>query len=93
MISEEYRGLKELIDQRFEKVDEQFKKVDQRFIELETGLRTTAAETRAHFDAVAEKFRDDVRKIADGYDHHTTALDDHEARLQRLEQARLRFDG
>lgn len=60
---------------------------------LETALRTTAAETRAHFDVVAERFRDDVRTIADGYDQHTTVLDDHEARLQRLEQARLRFDG
>ena len=84
------------VDRRFELIDRRFEQVDQRFIELEANLRAeiraAAVETRAHFDMVAEKFAGGVRKIAEGYDHHTTVLDDHEARLQRIEQARLRFD-
>ena len=100
MSSDEYRELKELIEQRFGGLEGRFgglegrfDGLEGRFAAIEAALLTTAAETRAHFDVVAEKFRDDVRTIADGYDHHTTVLDNHEARLQRLEQARLRFDG
>jgi chromosome segregation ATPase len=84
------------VDERFTKVDEQLTKIDQRFTQLETHLReeirTAAAETRRHFDVVAEDLKSTIRVIAEGHEHHSTVIDDHEARLQRLEQGRLRFD-
>jgi chromosome segregation ATPase len=84
------------VDERFTKVDEQLTKIDERFTQLETRLseeiRTAAAQTRHHFDVVAEDLKSTIRVVAEGHGHHATVLDDHEARLQRLEQGRLRFD-
>ena len=83
------------IDNRFAQIDQRFDEVDRRFVQLEASLReeirTTAAETRRHFDVVAEDLKASIRSIAEGYGHHAAVLDDHESRLRRLEHPRLRF--
>ncbi len=107
MTTEEYGALKRLIEEksaedakrfaladgRFKKIDAQFDKVDQRFDEMRTEIRAAAVETRRHFDVVAEDLETSIKVITEGYENHTKVLADHEGRLVRLEQARLRFDG
>jgi septal ring factor EnvC (AmiA/AmiB activator) len=51
------------VDQRFEQVDRRFEQVDRRFDQVDT----TAAETRRHFDIVAEGLRADVWLLAEGF--------------------------
>lgn len=100
MTAEEYRELKRLFEEkssadgeRFTQIDQRFTQIDRRFDELRAEIQMTAADTRRHFDVVYEKFRQDLKPLANGVAHHATVLDEHEARLVRLEQARLRFDG
>ena len=90
MNGDEHRDLKTLIDERFTKVDERFTRLE---THLREEIRTTASDTRRHFDVVAEGLKASIRLIAEGHGHHATVLDDHESRLRQLEQARLRFDG
>ena len=42
--------------------------------------------TRRHFDMMVERMTDLIKPIADGVAHHSRVLDDHESRLQQLEQ-------
>ena len=42
--------------------------------------------TRRHFDVVAENLKDSIRIIAEGLGVHTGRVENHEHRLQRLEQ-------
>ena len=42
--------------------------------------------TRRHFDVMVEKVNDSVRLVAEVTAHHSTVLDDHETRLQKIER-------
>ena len=53
---------------------------------LEQRISEEAATTRAHFDIMVEKMDDTIRLVAEVAAHHGIVLDNHEARLQRLEQ-------
>ena len=44
--------------------------------------------TRRHFDIVAERMNDTVKLVAELASHHSTVLDDHEARIQTIERER-----
>jgi hypothetical protein len=65
--------------------------------DLETRLETRISErlekriieegetTRRHFDIMVEKVNESVKLVAEVTAHHSTVLDDHEARLQKQE--------
>ena len=88
--------LKRSMDSRFRSVDRRFQRMqrsmDARFDQLEKTLRTEIREseerTRRHFDVVAERLHDDMRKFAEAIGVHSDRLGDHESRLRRLEQRR-----
>jgi hypothetical protein len=44
------------------------------------------ATTRRHFDIMVERMADVMKPLADGIAHQAKVLDDHESRLQRLEE-------
>jgi nitrogen fixation/metabolism regulation signal transduction histidine kinase len=45
-----------------------------------------AKTTRRHFDIMVEKVNDSVRLVAEVTAHHSTVLEDHETRLQKIEK-------
>jgi hypothetical protein len=79
-------ALERRLDERLEAQSEQLMRhVDER---LNMRLGAQSEEIRRHFDMVAEQMRDDVKGLADGTAHHTMVLDDHEARLKKIERRR-----
>ena len=68
MANEEYRQLIEFLGRKFDDVDSRFAQVDARFAEMATKdeVRAQQAETRRHFDVVAESLLDQVRTVAEG---------------------------
>ena len=68
MANEEYRQLIEFLGRKFDDVDSRFAQVDARFAEMATKdeVRAQQAETRRHFDVVAERLLDQVRTVAEG---------------------------
>ena len=53
---------------------------------LERRISEEGATSRAHFDIMVEKVNDSVRLVAEVTAHHTTVLDNHESRPQKIEQ-------
>ena len=53
---------------------------------LEQRITEEGETTRRHFDIMVEKVNDSVRLVAEVTAHHSTVLDDHEARLQKSER-------
>jgi hypothetical protein len=53
---------------------------------LETRITEEGKTTRRHVDVMVEKVNDSVRLVAEVTAHHSTVLDDHEARLQTIEK-------
>jgi len=53
---------------------------------LEKRITEEGETTRRHFDIMVEKVNDSVRLVAEVTAHHSTVLDDHEARLQKNER-------
>jgi hypothetical protein len=66
------------------------KKMEERFDALmgaiEKRIVDESVETRRHFNIAAERVEDMVKIVAEGYDAHGKALEDHERRLARLER-------
>ena len=52
---------------------------------LEKRITEEGAITRAHFNIMVEKVNDSVRLVAEANSHHATVLNNHESRLQKLE--------
>lgn len=52
---------------------------------LEKRISEEGATTRAHFDIMVEKVNDSVRLVAEVSGHHASILDNHESRLQKIE--------
>jgi chromosome segregation ATPase len=75
------------VDRRFEAVDGRFEAVDHRFDRIEHTIERSAEETRRHFEVIAESLRDDFRLFADAIARHSERLDQHDARLTRLERS------
>ena len=80
--------LKTHVDERFNQVDQRFAQVDQRLTALERQMVEGQAETRRHFDMVAERLEGHFRLLAErgGVDHQR--LEDHETRIRTLEKRR-----
>ena len=85
--------LKQAMERRFDRLERT--KVDKlefrrAITSLRTGLRgeiaTSAAETRRHFDVVAEAIRDDIRILAEALASHSDRLDKHGVRITALER-------
>ena len=53
---------------------------------IEKRISEEGATTRAHFDIMVEKVNDSVRLVAEVTAHHSTVLNDHETRLQKIEK-------
>jgi hypothetical protein len=53
---------------------------------LEARIAEEGKTTRRHFDIMVEKVNDSVRLVAEVTAHHSTVLDDHETRLQKIER-------
>ena len=53
---------------------------------LEKRITEEGALTRAHFNIMVGKVNDSVKLVAEVTSHHSTVLDDHEARLQKIEK-------
>ena len=56
--------------------------------ELRTMIAEDGADTRRYFDMMVERMSELMKPIADGVAHHSRVLDDHESRLQQLENPR-----
>ena len=56
--------------------------------ELLSVIREEGKATRRHFDVVAERMSDNVKLVAELVSHHSTVLDDHETRIQKIERGR-----
>ena len=56
--------------------------------ELRTMIAEEGANTRRYFDMMVERMSDLMKPIADGVAHHSRVLDDHESRLQQIENPR-----
>lgn len=56
--------------------------------ELGSVIREEGKTTRRHFDIVAERMNDTVKLVAELVSHHSTVLDDHETRIQKIERGR-----
>ena len=52
---------------------------------LERRISEEGATSRAHFEIMVEKVNDSVRLVAEVTAHHSTVLDNHESRLQKIE--------
>jgi hypothetical protein len=70
------------MDGRFADVDRRFDRLEAR---IEAHINEAAAETRRHFDVIAESLRAEIRLRLEGTD---TRLDNHEQRIQALEKRR-----
>ena len=53
---------------------------------IDKRISEDGATTRAHFDIMVEKVNDSVRLMAEVNAHHATILDNHESRLQKIEE-------
>jgi hypothetical protein len=80
-----FSELKTELNGRFADVDRRFADVDRRFERLDGRITDAAAETRRHFDVIAESLRAEIRLRHEGTD---TRLDNHEQRIQALEKRR-----
>jgi len=56
----------EAVDGRFEAVDRRFVEMDRRFEELRAEMRAGHAETRRHFDVMAEDLKSRIQLVAEG---------------------------
>jgi hypothetical protein len=54
------------IDQRFDGIDRRLDAMDQRFDAIDHHIETSAAETRRHFDVVAESLVSQIQLVAEG---------------------------
>jgi hypothetical protein len=53
---------------------------------LEKRISEEGALTRSHFNVMVERVESAVKLVAEVNSHHSTILDDHEARLQNIER-------
>jgi hypothetical protein len=53
---------------------------------LEQRITDEGKTTRQHFDVVAERMESLVKLVAEVNSHHATVLDEHEHRLQQIEE-------
>src|SRR6266852_2536572 len=63
------------LDQALGSLRQEFVGLRQEFVDLRQEVRDTAAETRRHFDVVAEFLRRDIRAVAEGVAATTERID------------------
>ena len=88
MEQESLAPLIEFIGKKFDAVDARFEAVDRRLDQMATKeeLRTQQAETRRHFDVVAERMQSQIQAVAEGVAGATQRLGQVEQRLDRFER-------
>ena len=64
-------------------VDAALKRLENR---LETRIIEDGKTSRRHMDVIAERIESHVKLVAEVNSHHSKILDDHEARLQKIER-------
>ena len=81
MDEEELAPLIEFIGKKFDQVDQRFEGMDRRLDQMATKdeVRAQQAETRRHFDVVAEGLRSQIQLVAEG----VSAVDQRLDRFQR----------
>ncbi len=70
------------LDQALGSLRQEFVGLRQEFVDLRQEVRDTAAETRRHFDVVAEFLRRDIRAVAEGVTATTERMDRVEASVK-----------
>ncbi len=88
-VEDEFSSVRTEMRDGFEKIDDRFKKVDDEFAKMRAEIKAEGETSRRHFDIVAENIRDSVKIVAEGNAHNSSRLDNHETRLNRLENPRL----
>ncbi len=81
MANEEYGELTEFLGRKFDQMDA---RLDQTATKEEVGAQQ--AETRRHFDVVAEGLRDQIRTVAEGVAGVAQRLDQVEQRLDHFQR-------
>ena len=84
-LQQESSALKEEMTKGFADVRAEFEAVR---AEIRSQGRAQGKRTRRHFDVVAERIESHVRLVAEVNSHHATILDNHETRLQKIEERR-----
>jgi len=62
------------------------KRISEESAALEKRISEEGAAMRTHFDVMVERVESAVKLVAEVNSHHSTILDDHEARLQKTER-------
>ena len=62
------------------------KRIDEAFVRLEKRIAEEGKTTRRHFKIMVERVESAVKLVAEVNAHHSTILDDHENRLQKIEK-------
>jgi chromosome segregation ATPase len=76
------------IDKRFDKVDKRFEAVDKRFETVDKRFEKLTARMDAGFLSLHEKLNAMLRVLDGKYEHHRKILNNHEERLNDLEDGR-----
>ena len=73
-------------DERFDRMDGRLGRMDERFETIEARIREEGETMRRHFNVMVEKVEAAVKIVAEGHGHLQTDVDNHQARLQSLEE-------
>ena len=79
-ISSESEKLRQHVDARIVSETERLRQ------QVDARIASEGQETRRHFDVAAERIESLVKLVAEVNSHHATVLDDHEHRLQKIEE-------
>jgi hypothetical protein len=82
-ISEEAAALEKRISEESAALE---KRISEESAALEKRISEEGAAMRTHFDVMVERVESAVKLVAEVNSHHSTILDDHEARLQKTER-------
>ena len=85
MDQENLAPLIEFIGKKFDQVDQRFEAIDRRLDQVATKeeVRAEQAETRRHFEVIAEGLRADIRQVAEG---HQFLVDGQARTIERIAQ-------
>ena len=76
-------------ERTFARIDRRLDRIERTMVtkkEFREELDRSAAETRRHFDLVAESMRDDLRIFAEAIGLHSERLNQHDSRITQLER-------
>ena len=85
MEEESLAPLIEFIGKKFDQADQRFEAIDRRLDQVATKeeVRAEQAETRRHFEVIAEGLKTDIRQVAEG---HQFLVDGQARTIERIDQ-------